>query len=178
MHLVHRSLTTNVTFKRISHKRWADLWLCDAHTENIPYLLWRCDIAQQAFLVHVWVICEWKVCKSLNVTNMKLKGFVLSSNTKDFESYTIFDLIILFATFFIIYIMKNKHHFIYTYSKINTSFHVFKNQLTTRHEMEEYLSIVNMEYLVKMGLLYIFSSEQRLNIYYRMCDCPIFTSAT
>ena len=71
---------------------------CNAQSENILHLLWRCDTVQQFSLLFKKFVNE----ECTNVTNMALReDFVLFDNMKDFESDEIFDFIILFAKFFL-----------------------------------------------------------------------------
>ena len=55
---------------------------CNAPTENILHLFWRCDIVQQVWLLFQKFVTE----KCSDVTNI----IVLFGNVKDFESDEIF----------------------------------------------------------------------------------------
>ena len=74
------------------------------HNETIPPLFWSCDIVHRSWLMFETFVNE----KCINMMNMKLtEDFVLFGNAKDFESDEIFDFIILFAVFVVVFYIQN-----------------------------------------------------------------------
>ena len=108
--LVHKILATNVTLKRMKFTDDEKCTFSSARNENIPHLLWKCDIVQDFWSMSERFVNE----KYINVTNMKLnEDFVLFGNAEDFESDEIFDFIILSAKFIFSINIKWKMFYMY-----------------------------------------------------------------